>query len=168
MVQDFDIDLLYAELDQKRQSQGLTWAGVAKEIERRYTKVSASTIKGIRGKQFVEGDGVLQMLLWLGRSPECFVPGLKVGRKHRLTHPKNAVLRFDVKEIYRRLDAKRMDEALAWKEVANQIGGFSAGALKRFEKGGRTAFPGVMRIARWLGVPAKELTGEDARQSQET
>ena len=68
MSHDFDIELLYAALDQKREEQNLTWSGVAKEIERRFTRVSASTIKGIRDKQFVEGDGGLQMLLWLGIS----------------------------------------------------------------------------------------------------
>ncbi|MCB1683467.1 MAG: hypothetical protein R3E82_07105 [Pseudomonadales bacterium] len=159
-MKDFDIELLYAELDQKRVLLGLTWKGVAKEIEHRFAKVSPSTIAGLRGRKIVEGDGVLQMLLWLERAPESFVPGIKPERKHQLVEPKNAVLRFDVRKTYRLLDAKRLEEALTWEDLADQIGGFSAGALQRFGRGGRTAFPGIVRIARWLGIAVKELTGE--------
>jgi len=160
MNHDFDIGLLYAALDQKREAQDLTWAGVAKEIERHFTKVSVATIKYIRDKQFVEGDGGLQMLLWLGRSPESFVPGLKAGRKYELKEPKNAVLRFDVPEAHRLLDAKRLREDLTWGQVAEQIGNVSPSMLKRFKRGGRTSFPAIIRITRWLDVPAKDLTKE--------
>jgi hypothetical protein len=100
------------------------------------------------------------MLLWLGSSPESFTPGLKAGRKHELKKPKNAVLRFDVKETHRLLEVKRISEDLTWDQVAKQIGHVSPGMLRRFKKGGRTSFPAIVRITRWLDVPTKDLTKE--------
>lgn len=153
MNHDFDVELLYAALDKKRSTEGLTWAGIAKEIG-----VAASTVKGIREKQGIKGDGVLQMLLWLDRSPESFVPGSKATKNHELEKPKDATLRFDVKKVYRHLDAKRTSEGLSWVQVAEQIGGFKPNMLQRLKDGGRTSFPGIARIARWLEVPMKDLT----------
>ncbi len=160
MTRDFDVNLLYAALDEKRELLGLTWSGVAKEIANNYAKVAPSTIKGIREKGTVEGDGCLQMFLWLGRSPESFVSGLEFGDRHDLKEPRKGVLRFDVPKVFRLLESKRLEEGLTWDELAKQIGGFSVQMLKRFEKGGRTSFPGIMRIARWLDVPARDLTRE--------
>ena len=99
MSSDFDVNQLYNALDHQREARGLSWAGVAKEIESLFTKVSPSTISGIRDKQVVEGDGALQILLWVGKSPESFVPGFEANTKHELVAPENAVLRFDVKKI---------------------------------------------------------------------
>jgi hypothetical protein len=161
MSRDFDVKLFYSALDQKRESLGLTWNGVAQEIANRYTKVATSTIKGIRGKKYIEGDGGLQMLLWLGKSPESFVPGAMVDSKHELIKPTNAVLRFDAKEVHRLLEARRLNEGLAWREVADQIGGVSVSMLRRFKNGGRTSFPIIMRVANWLDVPARKFTKEN-------
>jgi hypothetical protein len=154
----FNIELLYAALDEKRESVGLTWSGVAKEIEERFARVSASTIKNMTGKQFVEGDGVLQMLLWLGQPPEHFVPSCEVNSSHELREPQGGVIRFDLPKTYLLMDQKREAKGLDWNEVAEQIGGFSAGELQRYMNGGRTSFPGIMRISMWLGLPAAELT----------
>ena len=88
------------------------------------------------------------------------MPGLKAGIKHELKEPKNAVLRFDVKEAYRLLDAKRLREDLTWDQVAKQIGSVSPSMLRRFKKGGKTSFPAIVRITRWLEVPTKDLTKE--------
>ena len=79
---EFDVDALYAALDAQRQARGLTWAGLAREINRQFERVpvraiSVSTITGMRKRRVIEGDGVLQMLRWLGRTPESFVPDTK-------------------------------------------------------------------------------------------
>jgi hypothetical protein len=158
MISDFDVTLLYAALDEKRESLGLSWSGVAKEIEHNYAKVAVSTIKGIREKGSVEGDGCLQMFLWLGRSPESFVPGLVADKCCDLEEPSNGVLRFDVPKVYRLLDAQRREEDLTWGQMAEMIDGFTAQMLKGFEKGRRTSFPKIMRITILLDVPVKELT----------
>ena len=77
---DFDIDALYAALDARRQARGLTWTQLTREISGQFERVpirstASSTVTGMRKRQVLEGDGVLQMLRWLGRAPEDFVPG---------------------------------------------------------------------------------------------
>ena len=162
---DFDIDALYAALDEQRRTLGLTWPQVAREISGQFERVpvrsiATSTITGMRKRRVIEGDGVLQMLRWLGRAPEDFVPG------HRQSAPSAAlphvargrILRFDVPAIYAAIDARRTQRAMTWAEVAREIGGVSVTGLTRMAKGGRTAFPLIIRIARWLGRPVASLT----------
>src|SRR5262245_43837407 len=78
---DFSLAALYEALDDVRNARGISWAAVTREINARFCDVpghraiAASTISGLRDKDMVEGDGVLQMLVWLRRSPESFVPG---------------------------------------------------------------------------------------------
>ena len=75
----------------------MTWAAVTREVSK-YVKVSTATITGLHKKSNpVEGDGVLQMLLWLGRSPESFVPDMeKDPATTRLQDPgPDKVLRWD-------------------------------------------------------------------------
>jgi hypothetical protein len=66
-------------------------------------------------------------------------------------------LRFDVRAIYVALAAKRMTNGLSWKEVAQAIGGCAPASLTRLAKGGRVAFPHVMRVIRWIGKKACEF-----------
>lgn len=163
MAADFDVKALYSALERKRVERELTWSGVAKEIEERYAKVSASTIKSVGTRTRVEGDGVLQMLLWLGRTPESFVPGFE-GSREQLRVPNDAkVLRWDTAAIFREVDRKRDGGKLNWNEVADQIGGITSAQLKGLRKGGRTFFPEVMRIVLWLEIPAGHLTRESDR-----
>ena len=160
---DFDLNLLSVAVDEKRRSLGLSWSGVAKEIENQFTKVAVSTIKGLGQKQYVEGDGCLQVLLWLGKSPESFVEGTDTDERQTLDKPRSGTLRFDLVHTYRLLDEQRKREGLGWNDVARQIGRITPQMLRRFKSGGRTTFPGIMRVARWLGVPVKELTGKFPR-----
>ena len=167
---DFDVGALHAALDSRRGELGMTWAAVARAVNRADKRqrpgghaISASTISGLKNKRWgVEGDGVLQMLLWLDRTPESFVPG-HPGAVHpdarlRRVDPPN-ILRFDVPSIFSRLDAKRVASGLSWAEVAAQIGGASnADSLRNMRKAQRIGFPNVMRVARWLHCPAAALT----------
>jgi uncharacterized protein YfiM (DUF2279 family) len=165
---DFDIAALHSALDSRRIERGFSWNAVAKEVSRvRETydvhPVNASTISGLKNKRWgVEGDGVLQMLLWLDRTPESFVPG-HPGATHpdaQLQKVTGArILRFDVPAIYARLDAQRAAGSLTWTEVAAEIGGlYTAASLRNMSKQQRTGFPHVMRLARWLHCPASALT----------
>lgn len=165
---DFDIDALHSALDARRTERGMSWKVVAREINRadeRYSihPISASTISGLKNRRWgVEGDGVLQMLLWLDRTPESFVPG-HAGAMHpeaRLPQVRShQVLRFDVPSIYARLDVRRNARGLSWRQVAAEIGGLcKAERLKNLAKQQRTSFPYVMRLARWLQCPAAALT----------
>ena len=110
-------------------------------------------MSGLKNKRWgVEGDGVLQMLLWLDRSPESFVPGHPGAVHPDALLPRirdQRILRFDVPLIYLKLDAQRTARGLTWAEVAAEIGGlFSADQLKNMRKQQRTGFPQVMRLAR--------------------
>lgn len=152
---DFDIPALYAAIDTLRQSRALSWQQVVREIG-----VSHSTLVGLRTRRAVEGDGVLQMLLWLHRTPESFVPGCDTAASPPDQSPDapNCVLRFDTRAIYAALDAQRARKGLTWTEVAQRIGGLKPASLTRLSKGGRTSFPQVMRIVAWLGRPALTFT----------
>src|SRR5215467_3620214 len=78
---DFDVVALYKAIDAQRLERGMTWKAVARDVNRadeRYGihPISPSTTTGLKDKRWgVEGDGVLQMLLWLDRTPESFVLG---------------------------------------------------------------------------------------------
>jgi len=165
-VGDFSIDALYAALDAERRARGLSWAQLAGEINRpvgrpRPRAIAASTLSGMRGQRAIEGDGVLQQLRWLRRTPESFVPGLADGDGAAFALPDvppNRILRFDTRAIYAALDARRRERGLTWTQAAVEIGGVSAAGLTRYARGGRTGFPQVMHIALWLGRPAASLT----------
>lgn len=164
---DFDLTALYQALDAKRASLGMSWAAVTREINAAFRDVpghrsiATSTITGLSTRTVAEADGVLQMLLWLGESPERFVPGttaFKVGRLRRLgTHQ---ILRWDTRAIHEALNQKRLAQGLSWADVARQIGGsgLSAATLTGLSRGGRTSFPQVMRITGWLGRPGAHFT----------
>jgi hypothetical protein len=163
---DFDVDALYAALDEQRRSRGLTWAQLTREINGQFARVpvgliSASTITGMRTRRVIEGDGVLQMLRWLGRAPEAFVPGTEPWTAANAALPvvaQGQILRFDTPAIYAALDAQRTGRGMTWTQVARDIGGCSAASLTRLAGGGRTAFPDIVRIAGWLGRPVASFT----------
>jgi len=161
---DFSLRALYDALDARRRERGMTWASVASEVNRFRTKlrpIAVSTITSLREKPVGEGDGILQMLLWLGRTPESFVPGIPDAdsARYRLPAPKTGqILRWDTRALSAALNAERVTRQLTWTELAREIGGFTPNMLTNLSKGGRTGFPQVMRIVRWLGRPAVTFT----------
>lgn len=160
---DFSLSALYAALDAQRVARGLSWTQAMREINRQSVQpsihpISASTVKGLRTKSVAEGDGVLQMLLWLNRSPESFIPGSQGSDDTSLPEvPSNQTLRFDTKKLYTALETKRAETGMTWAQLANKIG-VSASNLTHLSKGGRTGFPHVARITRWLKLPVAHFT----------
>ncbi len=162
---DFDLYALYAALDAQRQLLGLSWAELTRQINVQSSRqsrraLSSSTVKGIQAKSAVEGDGVLQMLRWLDRTPESFVPNHQqdLAAKERLPDVlPHQVLRFDTKKLYAALDEKRLAKNLTWLQAAMEIG-VSASTLPHMSKGGRTSFPLVTRVTGWLGKPTADFT----------
>lgn len=161
-----DLHALYVALDTERMARGLTWAALTREVNRFRTgghPIATSTIRSLRDKPIAEGDGVLQMLVWLERTPESFVPGMRVDaeatRLPRLADPTLHV-RWDTRALYTALDAQRQQRGLHWADVAREAGspGSSATPLRNLANGGRTSFPAVMRIVRWLQRPAVTFT----------
>ena len=170
-IAEFDLRALYAALDAERQARSLSWAQATREISRQpagstRTGMSTSTITGIRARTNVEADGVLQMLQWLGRSPESFVPGHPLAQAQTACLPQVAadrVLRFDTKAIHDAIDAERTRRNLSWVEVAKEMC-VPASSLTYLARGSRTSFPQVMRIVRWLGRPAACFTWAASRR----
>jgi hypothetical protein len=159
---DFDIAALYDALDTERRTRGMSWQQLARDISRLFRDVPArpispSTLTGMRSRRAIEGDGVLQMLRWLERSPESFVPGHGSAPMLPDAAP-DEILRFDTPRIYGALDERRAARGITWRDVASEIRGTTAESLQRLAKGGRTSFPEVARIARWLGRPVASLT----------
>jgi len=165
---DFDVAALHSAIDSRRIERNMSWKAVAQEVSRTGERlglhpISPSTISGLKNKRWgVEGDGVLQMLIWLDRTPESFVAG-HPGAHHpaaRLPHvSKTQILRFDVPLIFSKLEAVRSARGLSWAQVAQEIGGrATAEGLRNLKNAQRTAFPQVMRMVRWLRCPAAALT----------
>jgi hypothetical protein len=163
-VTNFDLKVLYAALDEQRIARNLTWAAVAREVNRHVTTlrpIAASTITSLREKPDAEGDAVLQMLLWLGRTPESFVPGLGQADSERFRLrevSKGQILRWDTKALHAAINSRREARGMTWQEVAREIRGFTPGMLTNLAKGGRIGFPRVMRLVSWLDEPAAAFT----------
>lgn len=146
----------------------LTWRDLASEVNEtamrggssRPRAISASTITSLRHKPVAEGDGVLQMLRWLGRTPESLVPGHPLADAPEATLPDvgpDRILRWDIRALHRALEARRAERGLTWPQVAREIGCGPA-QLTGLARAQRVGFPGVMRILRWLDRPAASFT----------
>lgn len=157
---DFSIRALYDALDEQRRARGLTWTAVTEQVNRGPRgprSIAPSTLTRLKDGRVAEGDGVLQMLRWLGRSPESFLPDhpdANAARFQLPTVPDGKVLRWDTKALFSALDARRKELGLTWTALATEIGGFTPAMLTHLARGPRIGFPGVMRIVRWLGQPA--------------
>jgi hypothetical protein len=168
LTSDFDLKALHAALDAQRRARGLTWAQATREIgtvgalPRR--PIATSTITGLTTKHVAEADGVLQMLRWLGRAPESFVTG---GASAELTSANlpevdaREVLRFDTRKLYEALDTRRATLGLTWQQMGSVIG-VPATHIRGLAKGGRTAFPDVMRLTAWLKQPVAQFVRRSA------
>jgi hypothetical protein len=97
----------------------------------------------------------------LNRTPESFLPsvdGADVSGASRLPDvPPASGLRFDTKKLHAALNVQRVARGLTWQQVGREIG-LSPATLTHLSKGGRTGFPDVMRITRWLGQPVAQFT----------
>lgn len=161
---DFDLHAVYLAVDARRRERQITWTAVASEVNRHRTRlrpIALSTIKGLEQKPGGEGDGILQVLLWLERTPESFMPLVTDANADRFRLPvldRGQILRWNTRALHAAVDAQRQQRSLTWAETARQIPGFTAGMLTNLAKGGRIGFPRVMRLVRWLGRPAVEFT----------
>ncbi len=155
---------LCAALDAERRARALTWQALVEEINAPFAYVpsiptSVSTITGMQRKASVTSAVVLQVLRWLGRSPESFLRGVHGAETTPLPDvgPRR-VLRFDTRALYGALNDARLQRGFTWKQVAAQVPGFSAGMLTNLAKGPAIGFPRVMRLTQWLGCPAARFT----------
>lgn len=164
---DFDMNALYAALEARKHELGLTWTDLVSEIGAPFQNckprlIRASNLRDLDNARFgVDAGIVLRILIWLGRSPESFVPGHPGADRPDSQLPAAAageLPSFDVTRIYAKLDTERERRRLSWLQVAQEIGDpFTANGLQRLHRGRVVRFPAVMRLARWLRCPAASL-----------
>jgi hypothetical protein len=167
---DFDLGALFAALDSERSARGLTWTAAVRALSAPFTSggsrpIAVSTVKSVAEKPVAEGDGVLQMLRWLGRSPESFIRGgARAGTDQPLPAvPAGRMLRFDTRALHAALNQRRLDGGLTWPDIAREIPGVSVNSLQHLAAGGRTGFPHVVRLTQWLGRPVADFTRQTSR-----
>jgi hypothetical protein len=160
---DFELRALYDALDAQRRARQMSWAEVAKEVNQRRTRrrpVAVSTMIGLKENSAGEGDGILQMLVWLRRTPESFMSGVADPHSDVFCRPQlkaGEIMRWDPEALHSALDARRRSRQRTWAAVASEVG-VTPGMLRNLAKGGRVGFPGVMRVVRWLDQPAAAFT----------
>jgi hypothetical protein len=165
---EFDVRALYDAIDARRAARGLCWKDVAVEVSERCTRLrpsALSTITGLKEQPHGEGDGILQMLVWLRRTPESFISGVADPRSACFVNPTLAsgeILRWDTRALHAGIDARRRERESTWAETARELRGFTPGMLTTLAKRGRIGFPRVMRLVLWLGEPAATFTRVDA------
>jgi hypothetical protein len=114
MLNRFDMKLLRVTLDAERRSHRLSWIELAADINRPFQgtpsiPINVSTIKGMAAKSSVTSAVVLQVLRWLGRTPESFLSGYDRSpqAEERLPDPgPSRILRFDTKALYASREAR--------------------------------------------------------------
>jgi hypothetical protein len=159
---------LCATLDETRAARELSWTDLVAEINAPFKfvpsiPISLSTIRGMGGKASVTSAVVLQVLRWLGRSPESFLAGRSatVGMDPSAESLPDVgperILRFDTKSLHAALDDARRERGLTWRQVAGELPGFKEGMLTNLATGPAIGFPRVMRITQWLGGPAAKF-----------
>jgi hypothetical protein len=157
----FDSQGYYEALDAERARRGLTWAGVARELNAPFAHrpdippISVSTITGVRGRTSLNGNIVVHTLMWLGRSPEEFIadhpvepaalPRLKMG----------CLPRWDTEKLYAAIDEQLAALGLSWARAALEVGDFTPTTLKAVRKA--VSFPRAMRLLAWLRRPAADF-----------
>ena len=158
----FDMKALCDALEAGRQDRGLNWPDLAAEINVPFRgtpslPISVGTIRTMRSKRSVTSAVVLQILRWLGRSPESFLTERDVppAPDEALPDPgPSRILRFDTRAMYAALDAERRALGMTWTELARDLPGFTASMLTNLAAGPLIGFPRVMLLTQWLDRPA--------------
>jgi hypothetical protein len=159
---------LCTALEDARAARGLSWTALVAEMNAPFKFVpsiptSLSTIRGMGGRASVTSAVVVQVLRWLGRSPESFLKGrppptgVDASAEALPDVGPQRILRFDTKRIHAALEEARREGGLTWRQVAGELPGFKEGMLTNLATGPAIGFPRVMRITQWLGRPAAEF-----------
>lgn len=161
MPEPFDVQALWAALDEQRRARSLSWAEIG-----RATGVSPSTLTRTQHATDLEADGMVQMTRWLGVAPEAFCPGsgpeaeagAEVGVE---VEPSGAqgVVCVDTAALYAALEHRRTRHGLSWSEVAAAMEAQRATpeALRGLRRGGRVSVQVLLSATRWLGAPTRSF-----------
>jgi hypothetical protein len=167
----FNMRAFYAEFDEQRRARGLSWTQLAAEINRPFETtpsipISPATLRDMLKKRSVTSAVVLQVLRWLGRTPESFLtdPTRSVTEGEQLPEAGlDRILRFDTRAIYEALELERRKRGLSWQEVANELPGFTTSMLTNLASGPLIGFPRVMTLTQWLGDPVAAFVRSRSR-----
>ena len=159
---DFDMNALHATLDAERRARNLRWVELTAEINKPFEgtsslPISLTTIKNIQTKRSVTSAVVLQILRWLGRTPESFLSGRDLAPTAREMLPSagpSRILRFDTRAMHAALNEERINREMTWKQIAQELPGFTESMLTSLATRPLIGFPRVMKITQWLCRPA--------------
>lgn len=165
MENDFDLQGFFVAVDTRRRNEGLSWSALAAEVWalshdlselRGDHPISPATLRGLSVGRGVSCQHALFILRWLGVPPEAFVP---------LPHPNTLEaplpqadkfhrLRWNLRKLYKTLDAARTKRAATWQQTASllqctpsQLTGLRSAKFA-------TSMVLAMRIAQALHLPA--------------
>jgi hypothetical protein len=161
-------------LDAARRARALTWVALTAEINKPFhgtpsIPISIGTIRSMRTKRAVTSAVVLQILRWLGRTPESFLRRKEAGpdmpdMNEALPEPgPGRILRFDTAAMYMAINDERVKRGMTWKQLPRELPGFTESMLKNLANGPLIGFPYVMMIPQWLGCPAATFIRIDRR-----
>jgi hypothetical protein len=161
----FDMVGMATALDAARRAKGLSWGELAVAVSRPFEgttsiPISPSTLRTMTAKRSVTSAVVLQVLAWLGRTPESFLVGSSTDPSPERELPDSGpgrVLRFDTRAVHAAIDQRRRERTLSWKEVAEQLPGFTPSMLTNLAGGPLIGFPRVMFLTQWLERPAADF-----------
>lgn len=167
----FDINTLQDALEVERSARGLSWVALTAKINEPFQgtpsiPISVTTLRSMHAKRSVTSAVVLQVLRWLGRTPESFLIGREAEPLLGETLPAGGparILRFDTEAMHAALDAERLRRTMTWKQVAKELPGFTESMLTNLATGPLIGFPRVMMIPQWLDVPAAKFVRECSR-----
>ena len=157
----FNLQGFHHHLDEERRKRGLSWAELAEEINRPFINtpsipIHPATLRDMPRKKSVTSAVVLQVLRWLGQSPEAFLvppfPGPLEGTALPRTEI-NQVLRLDTRALHAELNAERQRRGMTWLQIAKELPGFQSGMLTNLASGPLIGFPRAMLLTQWLNVP---------------
>jgi hypothetical protein len=161
-MKSFDMRAFQAALDEQRRARDLTWTELAAEINRPFEStpslpIHPGTLRDMLKKRSVTSAVVLQVLRWLRRTPESFLFGQpsSAGSEEQLPEAGlDQILRFDTRAIHDALQQERLRRGMTWRQVADELPGFTASMLINLDKGPLIGFPRVMTLTQWLNRPA--------------
>ena len=123
--------------------RALTWVALTAEINKPFhgttsIPINVGTIRSMRTKRAVTSAVVLQVLRWLGRTPESFLQGNEAGPDINEALPEpgpSRILRFDTTAMYMAINAEGEKRGMTWKQLARQLPGFTENTLKNLANG---------------------------------
>jgi hypothetical protein len=120
---EFDLAALADAIEAERVARGLTWKQVTEEVRPAVAParpgehpMSTSAIASMRRKGPANSAIVLQVLLWLGRTPESFLAANTSARPDEVLPPREPgqVLRFDSRALHAAVEERKRERGLSW------------------------------------------------------